>query len=228
MLARRLLTCSPTRNCRRAVARRRAARHGRQVDDVRVRQHERPRGPSAARISAAAPAVSVTRASAAGHQHVELRVVQRRVGVVRVAQVVDGVDERLARARAGPPTSSRELLGRAGVEPELQVEDVELVRARAPTPGRASPAATTSGWPTGPGRSGSGSGSRTGPGPVLGGEVADVHVALAAPRRRGSGRSAGRLPRAERVAVRHSPDGLYPRPFRRHTHPYGCPSPLDD
>ena len=46
--------------------------------------------------------------------------------MVRVAQVVDGVDER----RTGPAQRCHEvaqLLGRSGVEPEVHVEHVELV-----------------------------------------------------------------------------------------------------
>ena len=82
MLARRLLRCSPTRNGRSGAAPahgaqpRRAAIVG-QVDDVGVR-HDHGLAAPAALDLAAAPGVSVISASAARHQHVELRVVRGR------------------------------------------------------------------------------------------------------------------------------------------------------
>ena len=47
--------------------------------------------------------------------------------MVRVAQVVDGVDERRTRFRRSAATKVAQLLGRSGVEPEVHVEHVELV-----------------------------------------------------------------------------------------------------
>jgi hypothetical protein len=63
-----------------------------------------------------------------GDEDVELGVVGRAVDVVRVAQVVHGVDER---HRASPQRGDHALEGRRveGVEAEVQVEDVDVVGA---------------------------------------------------------------------------------------------------
>jgi hypothetical protein len=60
------------------------------------------------------------------HEHVEVLVVEVPGVVVRIAQVVDRVEEGLAR---GPERGGeiRKLVGPPGVEAEVQVEQVELV-----------------------------------------------------------------------------------------------------
>jgi hypothetical protein len=60
------------------------------------------------------------------HQDVELVVVRTPIGVVRVAQVVDREDQRTPRD-AQRLDDGLQLGGRTRVEPEVHVEDVELV-----------------------------------------------------------------------------------------------------
>ena len=177
------------------------------------------RRPQRRAISAAAPAVSVTRASAAGTRTSSWASCRARGLVVRVPQVVDGVDEALAPGSQGVDQLA-ELLGRARVEPELQVEDVELVLRHPLRAEHHRRPPLLGGRPARPVRVGVGEPHRAGP--VLGGEVADVHMAL----RHGGD--------ADLVDPPVGSDGrnewLYgvharpvPPPFGRHTHPIRVP-----
>ncbi len=143
MLARTLFTCRPTRNWPVSPSgpgvggdlawSRKSTTWGCGTTSA-SRPHRR-------RISAAAPGVSVMSASAPPDQHVELRVVLAAGRVVRVAQVVDGEDERSS-ARGGRRRRTGPAVRGPRVEAEVHVGEVEVVALR-PTPAPASPVATS-------------------------------------------------------------------------------------
>ena len=164
MLARRLFTCTPDAgtpsapalarrgSAPRRRARRRAGAAGRS-----------PRGPSGAAISAAAPGVSVISASAAGTSTSSCASCGRARLVVRVAQVVHGVDERRAASAQRGDELARAARGVRASKPKCTWNTSNSWRARAPTRARASPAATTARPSSG--RGGPGRGRAAGPGP---------------------------------------------------------------
>ena len=93
--------------------------------DVGVRHHDRLAAPPGADLVGGALRQRDQRVGGR-HQHVEVAVVRLAVEVVGVAQVVDGEDQRLA-APAERGDQLLEVRGAAGVEAEVEVEDVEVV-----------------------------------------------------------------------------------------------------
>lgn len=130
MQGRKLFRCRPTTNGRpaSAVAGQPGGGGGRRG---------RRRGGAAARPPAAPPSLDLRRGArgerehrvGCWNEHVELRVMQLARGVVRVAQVMDGLDEWTPR-RAEDVDDVLHVAGRSGVEAEVHVVDVEVVGAR--------------------------------------------------------------------------------------------------
>ena len=101
------------------------AAHGLEIDHVRMRQHDGATSPSTLDLVGGAVGQG-DHGVGGGNEHVQLGVMLCPVTVVRVAEVVHRVHERLAlSSQLGHEFA--EFSGRSRIEAELQMEDVELV-----------------------------------------------------------------------------------------------------